>query len=59
VEQPGSVGWRFACPDWQQRLTEGRSLVPDLPLDEAAASKAVDIFNMLRLPDVVGQPPLS
>lgn len=59
MEQPGSVGWRFACPDWQERLKEGRSLVPDLPLDEAAANRAVDIFNMLRLPDVVGQPPLA
>jgi len=60
VEQPGSVAaWRFACPDWPARLKAGRSLLPDLPLDETAAGKAVDIFNMLRLPDVVGQPPLS
>ena len=40
------------------RLKAGQSLVPDLPLNEAAARKAVDIFNMLRLPDVVGQPAL-
>ena len=59
MEPSGSVAWRFACPDWAARLKEGRSLLPDLPLDEAAANKAVDIFNMLRLPDVVGQPPLS
>lgn len=59
MEQPGSVAWRFACPDWAARLKDGRSLVPDLPLNEAAANRAVDIFNMLRLPDVVGQPPLS
>jgi len=59
VEPSGSVAWRFACPDWAARLKAGRSLLPDLPLDEAAANKAVDIFNMLRLPDVVGQPPLS
>lgn len=59
MEPSGSVAWRFACPDWPARLKAGRSLLPDLPLDEAAANKAVDIFNMLRLPDVVGQPPLS
>jgi phage terminase large subunit-like protein len=35
---------------------EGRSLVPELPLDEAASGRAVGIFNRLRLPDVVGNP---
>lgn len=55
--QPGqALGWDFACPDWEQRLREGRSLLPDLPLDEAEASRAVAMFNNLRLPDVPGQP---
>lgn len=53
------TGWNFACPDWEQRLRDGRSLVPDLPLDDVLAEKAVAIFNNLRLPDVVGQPPMS
>lgn len=51
--------WNFACPDWQERLTSGRSLVPDLPLDEEAARRAVETFNNLRLPDVIGNPRLG
>ena len=50
------TGWNFACPDWRDRLREGRSLIPDLPLDNEMASRAVAIFNKLRLPDVGGQP---
>lgn len=53
-----ALTWDFACPDWEQRLKDGRSLVPDLPLDEELAARAVAIFDNLRLPDVPGQPPL-
>ncbi len=48
--------WSFACPDWRDRLREGRSLVPALPLERAMAARAVAIFNKLRLPDVGGLP---
>lgn len=51
--------WSFACPDWWERLQQGRSLVPDLPLDMEAAEKAVKVFDRLRLPDVPGQPALE
>jgi phage terminase large subunit-like protein len=51
--------WSFACPDWVDRLKDGRSLVPDLPLNEAEAARAVGIFNRLRLPDVPGQPTME
>lgn len=51
--------WNFACPDWKARLRAGASLVPDLPLDRALATKAVQIFNRLRLPDVSGQPRMA
>lgn len=50
--------WTFSCPDWADRLREMRSLVPSLPLDEAAAERAVGIFNNLHLPDVTGNPAL-
>lgn len=56
---PPALTWSFACPDWVDRLRAGRSLVPDLPLDHAAADRAVGIFNRLRLPDVAGQPTLA
>ncbi|SMF70594.1 terminase large subunit [Allosphingosinicella indica] len=52
-------GWDFACPGWEARLRSGSSLVPELPLDEKQAAKAVAVFNRLRLPDVKGQPPLA
>ena len=48
--------WDLACKDWQARIKAGKSLLPDLPLVEADAKKAVAIFNQLRLPDVPGQP---
>jgi phage terminase large subunit-like protein len=51
--------WNFACPDWQDRLRDGRSLLPALPLDEAEAERAVQIFNKIRLPDVPGMPTLG
>lgn len=54
-----SANWNFSCPDWVQRLKTRRSLVPDLPLDEEEADRAVAIFNKLRLPDVIGQPPMA
>jgi phage terminase large subunit-like protein len=54
-----ALGWNFAVPDWEQRLREGRSLIPDLPIDQMLGEKAVAIFNALRLPDVVGQPTME
>ena len=54
-----TAGWNFACPDWEQRLAAGRSLMPDLPLDMEAADAAVSLFDQLRLPDVPGEPLLA
>jgi phage terminase large subunit-like protein len=51
--------WNFACPDWEQRLRDGRSLVPDLPLNAVEAARSIEIFNRLRLPDVPGQPTMG
>jgi phage terminase large subunit-like protein len=50
------MAWDFACKDWWQRLQKGLAPIPDLPLDEDAAGVAVEWFNRLRLPDVIGQP---
>ncbi|WP_137387977.1 terminase large subunit [Rhodoligotrophos defluvii] len=51
--------WDFSCPDWESRLRDGRPLVPDLPLDQEEAGRAVRVFNKLRLPDVPGQPAMA
>ena len=53
------TGWNFACADWEQRLREGRSLVPDLPLFKDKADRAVRIFDKLCVPDIEGQPPFA
>lgn len=58
--RPASVaGWSFACADWRDRIKTGRSLLPALPLIEREAERAVAIFNLLRLPDVPGQPRMA
>jgi len=49
----------LSCLDWRERLREGRSLVPDLPLYRPAADRAVNAFNMLRLADVPNTPTLA
>ena len=48
--------WPFACPDWETRIRNGRSLIPDLPLNQREARRAVGIYNKLRIPDVAGTP---
>lgn len=56
---PEPEAWDLSCPDWEQRLAEGRSLVPSLPLDRARADRAVAVFKKLRIPDVDGTPKLA
>ena len=51
--------WSTACPDWQDRIKRGASLLPRLPLIESEARRAVEIFSLLRLPDVPGTPPMG
>jgi phage terminase large subunit-like protein len=51
--------WDLSCPDWQDRLRDGRSLIPDLPLNQEMAARAVAAFNMLRLADVPGTPTMA
>lgn len=48
--------WSTACPDWEARITEGRSLIPCGALfpDEAAA--ALEVFKAFRVVDVAGAP---
>lgn len=53
------TGWTFACADWEQRLKEGRSLIPELPLFKDKADRAVRIFDKLCVPDIEGQPPFA
>jgi phage terminase large subunit-like protein len=51
--------WDLSCPDWEERLLAGRSLVPDLPLFETEAARALRVFKRLKLPDVIGTPTMA
>ena len=55
----GVEDWDTSCLDWEARLLDGRSLVPDLPLYEAEAARALRVFKRLRLPDVIGTPTMG
>lgn len=56
LETNRDPAWHTALPDWQERLLEGRSLVPELPLHDAVADKALRIFKRLKVPDLIGTP---
>ncbi len=51
--------WSCAVPDWWDRLSLGRSIMPALPLHEIEATRAARVFDKMRLPDVPGQPLLA
>jgi phage terminase large subunit-like protein len=51
--------WDTSCRDWEERILSGRSLVPDLPLFEGEAAKALRVFKRLKLPDVIGTPTMA
>ncbi|MFW7267533.1 terminase large subunit [Gluconacetobacter sp. Hr-1-5] len=54
------TAWDLSCPDWEDRIRTGRSLIPDLPLlNVARADRAARIFDRLRIPDIIGTPPLG
>jgi phage terminase large subunit-like protein len=54
-----SETWKAACPDWEDRILNRRSLVPDLPLFKDEAELGVRVFNRLCLPDVIGKPTMA
>lgn len=48
--------WDTALPDWEQRILKGEPLIPDLPLFDELANKALRIFKRLKVPDLAGTP---
>ena len=49
--------WNTACLDWEERILAGRTLVPDLPLFQDEAARAVRVFNRLKIPVFLGLQP--
>jgi phage terminase large subunit-like protein len=50
------AAWSTAVPDWEQRIVNRQSLIPDLPLWDEPAERALRIFKRLRVPDLIGTP---
>ncbi|TPM41553.1 terminase large subunit [Mesorhizobium sp. B2-3-4] len=51
--------WDLSCPDWEDRIREGRSLIPQVPLIRSEADMGLAFYDELRLPDVPGKPRLG
>ena len=47
--------WTTACPDWAERLTSGRSIIPP-PIFPESAEQALEIFKQLKIVDAPGSP---
>ena len=47
--------WTTAMPDWAERLTSGRSIIPP-PIFTDQAERALDIFKQLKIVDAPGSP---
>lgn len=54
--QPARAMWDLSCVDWQDRIREGRSLMPNIPLISEEADMAQAFYDEIQLPDVPGKP---
>jgi len=55
AEAATDVLWDTSLLDWKERIVRREPLIPDLPLFDPVADKALAIFKRLRIPDDVGR----
>lgn len=52
--------WSTARPDWEKRIIAGQSILPEaLPINRQRAERALSIFKLLVVSDVIGKPTLG
>lgn len=54
--ETSAAAWDLSCVDWEDRIREGRSLMPSLPLFAEEADMAQGFYDEMQLPDVPGKP---